>query len=895
MPHPELSKMNLNEENGMGSAPSSQNTPGQTHAIYESIICNTLINNQLKIIYERLFDLKQKPDSYIFVDIDTTGEHYYYDEIVELSALFVGYNDSGVLMDSFDKILLGNTSSKPFMLGKHGITEEIRKKHGYPASNVLNSFVEWLRIKSPNYLVAHSAIFHGQILLTQLDKHGIRYALPRFLCTLKMAEAKKLPIRGLSLANLAEYYGCAWQPRPGLTDVQTIAFIFVRMSLLDEEARIKEGQSHVLTTERHLEAPVSPVQPDDKSRDPQKTAPALKKDEPLFTLRQLTIIKETMKRIAATSGRMSKENLFKKTGDWFKKKGREKELLAVFEIIYKELVFEGKIKEAYAKDGLAYNAPPSQIRFEKPEAVSPQALGQNGQGEVSVEDGSQRPIGTVDQTDLSLGTPEKEALPLPSSSPDKERLRQRREVFWRFRSPSPDKERLLLVLSKHFQFGFRPDSIALTRFRRFVNEDLGYEIYLADKELIRFITENGILHDGKVYPVSKETREKIWHMAKEYFGGGARIIFWEEFYAKHESWAFKESVVAGEMLETIFRDLFPELTFTQTYLGYTDKPIAHAISDEILRVWKDDRLLTVGQIAERLIYIPFERIKTALAQNGDFIWNSQETYTHISKFEIIEEERGVIMEIAQAECSLHGYVSITDLPLGEIFERNFELSETAIQNAVFRACLFDGHDKKGKIVSRKGDAINAMAIMKDYCRDIEQCSLDELLAFEKEVTGETHRWIPMEAAYSVLVRIDKETFVAARRVDFDVEKIDEAITFFVRGQYLPLRHVTTFAAFPHCGYPWNLFLLESYCRRFSEQFRFDTPSVNSRNAGAIIRKVCAMSYEEIMADAVAKASIPLEKNIVSDFLFENGYIGKSTTTKADEIIELARVIKARGA
>jgi len=113
------------------------------------------------------------------------------------------------------------------------------------------------------------------------------------------------------------------------------------------------------------------------------------------------------------------------------------------------------------------------------------------------------------------------------------------------------------------------------------------------------------------------------------------------------------------------------------------------------------------------------------------------------------------------------------------------------------------------------------------------------------------------------------------------------------GEYIPLRVVTTFALFPHCGQPWNLFLLESYCRRFSDKFRFEVLAVNSKNAGAIVRKSCRLSYVKIMAEAVAKSDIPLEKAAIQEYLCSNGYTGKSTTAKAVEILEMAKAIRKR--
>ena len=245
------------------------------------------------------------------------------------------------------------------------------------------------------------------------------------------------------------------------------------------------------------------------------------------------------------------------------------------------------------------------------------------------------------------------------------------------------------------------------------------------------------------------------------------------------------------------------------------------------------------------------------------------------------------------ECNASGYASITDLPFREIEERNYELSITAVHNAVYHICLADKFDKKGKIVVRKGDVLDALTIMKRYCRTIDKCSLDDLLTYEKELTGKINRWIPMEAGNTALVRIDKKTYVADRYVHFNADIIDKAIGLFVKGDYLPLKSFTTFGAFPDCGQTWNLFLLESYCRRFSPKFRFDTLTINSRNAGAVIRKSCGIDYTEIMIDAVAVADVPLKADALGKFLYASGYTGRSAKKKVNEIIDKAKAIRER--
>lgn len=313
----------------------------------------------------------------------------------------------------------------------------------------------------------------------------------------------------------------------------------------------------------------------------------------------------------------------------------------------------------------------------------------------------------------------------------------------------------------------------------------------------------------------------------------------------------------------------------------------------MLRVWGDDILLSYNQLSERLPYIPVDKIKYVLAQNVDFIWNAEGVYTHTGKVDITDEEHIAIADFVATAYRKDGYASLSDISLGEIAERNYELSLTAIHNAAFAIALSDKYDRRGKIITRKGDMLDALSIMKEYCRSLDKCSLHGLLDFEQELTGEMHRWIPMEAGYAIMIRADKDTFIAEKYVHFNALEIDNVLDQFVEGNYLPLRYITTFSIFPDCGQAWNLFLLESYCRRFSERFRFEVLAVNSKNAGVIVRKNCTASYIEIMADAVVVSNIVLEKAEIEGFLSNNGYIGRRSYAKVDELIEMAKTIRER--
>ncbi len=296
-------------------------------------------------------------------------------------------------------------------------------------------------------------------------------------------------------------------------------------------------------------------------------------------------------------------------------------------------------------------------------------------------------------------------------------------------------KKLTDILLAHFSNGYRLNSpIEMMRFRSYFSEDYGEEITLNDEEMTAHITACGTVYEGKVYVVSTETKEKIKEMAEEYFKCGAQAIFFAAFYEKHENWLFEVNITSEDMLISVLRKLFPKLSFTQTYFGYTDASISTVLESEILRVWYDDILLTYDQLAERLLYIPIERIKHALSQNGDFIWNSVETFSHINRIEITHEEREAIQIAVVRACNDRGFTAITDLSFGEIEHRNSKLSVTAIHNAIYRICLSDNFDKKGKIITRKGDFFDVFTIMKEYCRIVDKCSLNDLLNYEMELS-----------------------------------------------------------------------------------------------------------------------------------------------------------------
>ena len=229
-----------------------------------------------------------------------------------------------------------------------------------------------------------------------------------------------------------------------------------------------------------------------------------------------------------------------------------------------------------------------------------------------------------------------------------------------------------------------------------------------------FTTICGTVFENKVYVISTQTKECLKCFADKYFSDDAKVIFYDEFYIKNEYRLIETNVVSKAMLKEIFSLIYPSLVFVQTYFGYTNDSIYKAIETEILRVWGDNVLMSYTQLSEQLAYIPVERIKNIFSQNSDFIWNRAGEFAQIGKFDIAKDEVSKVISFVEREVLLHEYVSILDTPLGEIPARNHQLTTTAIHNAIYYTCLDANYDKLGKIITRKGNGVNALHIMMEY-------------------------------------------------------------------------------------------------------------------------------------------------------------------------------------
>ncbi|KJJ74454.1 hypothetical protein [Clostridium sp. FS41] len=445
-----------------------------------------------------------------------------------------------------------------------------------------------------------------------------------------------------------------------------------------------------------------------------------------------------------------------------------------------------------------------------------------------------------------------------------------------------------------FEYGFKDDEVELYRFRASYLSVNSVECSLEDEQLLTVIRKMGFEFQGKVYLIADDEKQSIEQSIREFETQGVNIIYYESLYDLNSEHYFEAKIMSSEMLKAIMKNLLPDFRYRDNYFALVQgrQTELELVRNDILRVWGESVLRTFDELSVKLPLIPLDKIKFTLGQQSAFIWNSFETYARLDRFEADENEMENLVTFIDEKCEEYGRASLDELPFGALKDANPEFSDSAFIGC-FCKLIEDGFDRNARILTRKGASEDTYTAVIEFCRKQEECTYDRLMHIAERVAGTIRQSEIVEAANAVMVRIDKDNFVADRLIKFDVDRIDTALDYIVKADFMGMREVTTFSIFPFCGYSWNLFLLESYCRRFSKKYRYDTRRANSSNSGAVVARSCTLSYHDIMVHAVARSGRSLSEDDVFDFLTEAGYIERKRYNNITLLINDAAELRER--
>lgn len=445
-----------------------------------------------------------------------------------------------------------------------------------------------------------------------------------------------------------------------------------------------------------------------------------------------------------------------------------------------------------------------------------------------------------------------------------------------------------------FEYGFKDDGVELYRFRASYEEVNGTDCPLDDDILIDSIRDIGFEFDGKIYLISDENMKAIVDEINDYDNQGINIIYYESLYDLKSYEYFDAKIVSADMLKDLLKYLMPRYRYKGNYFALTleRQTELELIRNDIIRVWGGNTLQTFDELALKLPLIPMEKIKCTLAQQSTFVWNSAETYMQAEWFDADEDEIERLADYIDEQCEEHRGVSLDEISFDHLIEMNPEISEAALYTC-FCKLVEDRFERNARMLTRKGASKDTYTAVIEFCRKQDKCTYEHLEYIAKQVAGTIRRPDIVEAANAVMVRVDKDDFIADRLIKFDTDRIDAALDYVVTDDFIGMREITTFSTFPFTGYGWNLYLLESYCRRFSKKYKYETRRANSSNSGAIVAKSCALNYHDIMTHAVARSDRKLQQDEVFDFLTEAGYMERKKYSDIDSLINEAAQLRER--
>ena len=459
---------------------------------------------------------------------------------------------------------------------------------------------------------------------------------------------------------------------------------------------------------------------------------------------------------------------------------------------------------------------------------------------------------------------------------------------------------LRMILQQHYAYGYRINSsIELNRFKNFAEMD-GIVLPNSDEQIKAEIRNVGYLIEGKVYIISDEILRYLSVEFSKLYKEGHCIFFYESVLRRYLNFMEENHISSEDMLKeilkqnrmTVFAE-FNDVYFAKNFISLKGQVVENeAVTKEIIRCWGKASVRESDSLSEDIPYIPEDIIKRYLSINRKFAWVSAGVYALVDRLIISQIEERDIRDYVLNACEMNGFASISDIPLGNLIEENYELTYVGLLTVIYNKILFGDFYINGKIITNEKTDLDVVSLINAYLEDKQTCTFDEVNQKVTELTGGKYRYRAYHALYDSLVRIDKDNYVDDSMVDFDVDAIDPVLDSIVADRgFIAVKEVTTFALFPVCSYAWNHYLLESYCYRFSDKYSLRFKMLNDKNSGIIAAKEISDDYDDMLAKAVARADVTLQSEIVGKYLAEIGYTAKKKFAVLENIIEKAVSIR----
>lgn len=455
------------------------------------------------------------------------------------------------------------------------------------------------------------------------------------------------------------------------------------------------------------------------------------------------------------------------------------------------------------------------------------------------------------------------------------------------------------ILAKYFEKGIRDNSfIDAKKFKRSWQEEYGSELDLSKEELYEELYKITSCYSSKLFIVDEmlgqEAKAELFAKLDEEFESGKKAIYYNVMYRRNMELFFGSMINNEDMLKFYLSNLNGIEYYADRFYLAKEKGIKLDPLEEI-----KDYLISKGipqkteDICKNLSHIPATRIKSLLATNKQFINNGLKEYFHVDIVEFTQEEEDIIKNVIQEEIEQHEFTTEKSLmkllkqKVPSIFEKYEYISISGLRLVI--GYKFNNlFSFSGKIISARYRQLSTNDIYDIYSKTRDVLSMEELKLLRDELDISL---IPLDIIYKNVLRINQEKFVSKDNIEFDVEEIDRVIDNFCTGDYISLKDIVAFGAFPDVGFSWNNFLLEHYVAEYSQKYRLIHTDFNTNTCiGAIVKRSSEISdLHSLIVDIIAKSKIALEENVALNYLCDWGLLGRRTYKNINQALMEAKV------
>lgn len=464
----------------------------------------------------------------------------------------------------------------------------------------------------------------------------------------------------------------------------------------------------------------------------------------------------------------------------------------------------------------------------------------------------------------------------------------------------PEYERFDAILRENFSEGLLPNALRLDKFRMLYEDEYGTEPTQDDELLVLKLKKAGSFIDGRIYP-KQDTQQNnlLAEMLTEIINtlnDGARCVYlscvmerWQQELANQLS-VYNEDTLRSLLIS----QKVPGLFITDNVLKATAQKVYP--EENIISVMKESHYgMTYQQIQEKLWFIPLDEIKHTLVTTPQIVNVESETYFYAPNFPASPAELQHLKMCMKSELAVKGYLVAQDIAniihdqCHTIAINTADYKNWAYRN-ILKYIFRDDFQFSSAVISEKGKAIELWQVFRNYCRDHERITLDDLNTLKNEL-GVPIYW---DTVLTEMVRVNADELVRRDLIHFDIDATDKVLDEMCLGDYMALKDISLFLHFPPIEYPWNEFVLESYLQ-VSKVFKLYHVSYANHGAfGVMVRSSSRFEdYRAVVVDMLAHSKEWNTPKQALELIVDKGYQARKRWTNFEQVTQEASLIREK--